>query len=139
MIALLVGVALGAEPPPRPETLEPSGDECSIAVGLQPGDAAPCIGTLLGPADLRWYLTVEDHYEHLRGLYRVDTASLEHERDRALFERDWYAGELSRALEPVPLMQRPGVLAGIGVSVGVIVGLTASWSAAAGLTALEGG
>lgn len=136
MIALFVGLALAIEPPARPTTTEASGDECSKAISLAVGEPAPCLGVLLGPPDIRYYLSTEDAYSHLRGLFRVETAVRDHELARAIYQKDFLTAELERQREPVPILQRPGSL----VMGGVIVSLGLTLTAAYGLRAVgEGG
>lgn len=142
MILLLLGVALAADPIPRPAPPEKVVGECDSVLSISRGTALP--GSLLSPSgsakcsavavplsDFQDMLATEKWGEANYKKYLVDVAALE-------MERDWYKSKLEEETKPKPFLERPGTQRWFGrietlVTVGVVaVGLSAAYQYGSG-------
>lgn len=140
MIALwlalvMFGGAHAADLPAAPQRPGSVQGECLDAVELQPGIGRPCLSVSLPVSDVAWYLTVETDWQKIRDLYRIDVAACEFETESAEMRAEWANSQLELALQPVPILERPGTQVAFGVVAGVVV----TMAAASALQKVEGG
>ena len=100
--------------------------ECLDAVELQPGIGRPCLSVSLPVSDVAWYLQIETDWQKIRDLYRIESAACEFETERAEIRAEWANSQLARAMDPVPILERPGTQVAFGVVAGVLVTMAAA-------------
>ena len=127
MIVMLLGVALALEPPARPLPAPVVEGECSRARSVGPGDSVPCAGLLIGLSDSADLLATEVWAQQVADLYRITTTEQQHEIDLCAWQIEHLEAELVAASAPVPFLERPTTVLGVGVIGGMIVMISASW------------
>tara|TARA_Y100000034_G_scaffold80605_1_gene96710 strand:+ start:170 stop:607 length:438 start_codon:yes stop_codon:yes gene_type:complete len=142
MTLLLLGVALAADPIPRPTPPKKVVGECdrvlSISRGtvlpgslLSPSGSAKCSAVAVPLSDFQDLLATEKWGEATYKRYLIDVAALE-------MERDWYMSKYEEETKPKPFLERTGTQRWFGrletlVTVGVVaVGLSAAYQYGSG-------
>ena len=127
MIVLLLGVALALEPPARPLPAPVVEGECSRAYSIGPGDALACDAVCMPLSDSADLLATEVWAQQVADLYRITTTEQQHEVDLCAWQVEHLSAELVAASAPVPFLERPSTVLGVGVIGGMIVMISASW------------
>ena len=142
LLFLMIGTALGLEPIERPKAPKTVAGECakvySINRGqplpsplLSPSGKAECSSVAVPLSQFSDLLQTEAWAKAVAQQYRIDTASLE-------MDRDWYKKKLEEESKPLPFLERPGTQRWFGrletlVTVGVVaVGLGAAYQYGSG-------
>ena len=131
-LAILASTAKAADPPPRPDVPEPVEGECAETHGIDRGDSIPgwlvssqggaaCSAIVVPLSSYQDLLLTEAWAEHLARSYTLDTMAME-------WKLEWYQAELTRATEPVPLIQRTGTIVAMGAVVGIVGVMSAAWT-----------
>ena len=123
---VMLGGAHAAGLPAKPQRPPSVQGECLDAVELQPGIGRPCLSVSLPGSDVAWYLSVETDWQKIRDLYRIDVAACEFETEHAEMRAEWANSQLQLAMQPVPILERPGTQVAIGVVAGVLVTMAAA-------------
>jgi len=127
VIVLLLGVALALEPPARPLPAPVVEGECSRAYSIGPGDALACDAVCMPLSDSADLLATEVWAQQVADLYRITTTEQQHEVDLCAWQVEHLSAELVAASAPVPFLERPSTVLGVGVIGGMIVMISASW------------
>jgi hypothetical protein len=128
VIVLFLGVAFGLEPPARPLPAPVVEGECSRARSVGPGDSVPCAGLLIGLSDSADLLATEVWAQQIADLYRITTTEQQHEIDLCAWQVEHLEAELVAASAPVPFLERPSTVLGVGVVAGVIIVLGSGYA-----------
>ena len=126
LVLAIVGGAHAADLPAKPQRPPSVQGECLDAVELQPGIGRPCLSVSLPVSDVAWFLAVETDWQKIRDLYRIDIAACEFETQGAELRAEWANSQLELALQPVPILERPGAQVAFGVVAGVLVTMAAA-------------
>ena len=128
MIGFLLGLAFGLEPPERPLPAPVVDGECSRAYSIGPGDALACEAVCMPLSDVEDLLATEVWSAQLADLYRITTTEQQHEVDLCAWQIEHLEAELVAASVPVPFLERPSTVLGVGVVAGVIIVLGSGYA-----------
>ena len=127
MIVLLLGVALALEPPARPLPAPVVEGECSRARSVGPGDTLACEAVCLPLSTTEELLAVDVWGTQLADLYRITTTEQQHEIDLCAWQIEHLEAELVAASAPVPFLERPSTVLGVGVVGGILIVISTGW------------
>ena len=127
MIVLFLGVALALEPPARPLPAPTVEGECSRAYSIGPGDALACDAVCMPLSDVEDLLATEVWSAQLADLYRITTTEQQHELDLCAWQIEHLSAELVAASAPVPFLERPSTVLGVGVVGGILIVISTGW------------
>ena len=124
---LLAALALAGDLPPPPPPPEPVAEDCAhsipIVVGKPPvglldaAGKATCSGVVVATGEAADFLRLETWGHAVYDTARIDAAACAAAAVDAAARESYWRDLASR---PVPVLQRPGVALGIGVSIGVV-------------------